>query len=402
MILEGVRVIDWGILHAGPGCASMLGDLGADVIKVEERGVGDPVRGQSGSRGVKLKLPGGRHAFFEDWNRNKRGIALDLKKPRGRDIMYRLVQKSDVFVTNFRNDAINRLKMDYETLRKYNDRLIYGHTSAFGERGPDAARPGIELMGYASSGIMMASGEEGMPPIQIAPGVGDRAAAIYLCCGVLAALYDRERQGVGQKVITSQMGSLIALQTSSIVAQLLTGEPYPRLKRTESKNPIYNYYKTGDDKWIAFGNSEADRYWPTFCKGLGMPELEHDPRFETAAKRTENCKELIRLFDGVFATRDRDEWLEMFKKAGDSIYSRVNAIADLPTEPQVIENEFIIDYEHPTLGNVKFLGFPIELSRHTSAITRCAPELGQHTEEVLLEYGYTWDDISQLKDEEVI
>lgn len=400
MLLEGIRVIDWTGFLVGPVAGAMLGDLGADVVKVEQMGRGDPLRGLRTFFGVPLGLPYGRHAAFEHHNRNKRGIVIDLESPRGREVVCRLVEKADVFLTNFRPRACAKLGLDYEDLRQRNPKLIYARGSGFGEKGPDSELPSIDLIPQARSGIMMASGEPDMPPIHISTGMADSVTAMMLAYGVVAALLGRERSGVGQMVAVSQLGSMMALQGFLTQLSFFPGLRFPRHDRAAPPSPLYNYYRCQDGKWVALALI-LDRHWATFCQATGLTELERDPRFEDAEKRKQNRQELTSILERVLASKPYPEWEKAFRKA-DLIFGPIQDIADLANDPQVVENEYIIDFDHPYFGKVKYPGFPISLSHTPLSVRMPAPEFGQHTEEVLLENGYTWEEIAELKEQGVI
>lgn len=401
MILEGIRVIDWTQHQAGPYASAMLADLGAEVIHIEERERGDAFRGTRAMFGVPTGLPGGRNVLMEEMNRNKKSLAIDLSKPKGREIIYRLVEKSDVFLTTFRRAEGKSL--DYETLCKHNPRLIYAFGSGFGAKGPDSQAPSFELMALARSGAMLASGEAGQQPIYITGGIGDRTTSIFLAYGIMAALLARERLGIAQQITVSQLGAMIVLQGLSVLAPLLLGKEYERHDRARTRNPLYNWYKCKDSRWLALGMVQPDRYWPTFCKAIGMPELENDPKFANMEKREENCQELISLLDKVFATRTYEEWEQSFKQSGELIFTIVNSMSDLASDPQVLANEYILNWNHPDLGPIKFVGFPVDFSKTPTALRSPAPQFGQHSEEVLIGIlGYTWEEISELREQQVI
>ena len=258
MPLDGIRVIDWTIWQQGPVASAMLGDLGAEVIKIEERETGDPGRGILSASGVDLS--GRPNFYFEANNRNKKGITLDLRKPEAVEIVHRLAEKSDVFVQNCRQGVADRLGLGYEALRERNPKLIYANASGYGPEGPDSGEPSFDVVGLARSGIMLAAGEPDMPPLAIAGGVADQMGAIMLAYGVLAALIARERHGVGQVVDASHLGSMAMLQGLSLSAQLMMGFALPRQPRSRAGNPLWNHYRCADDKWIAVAMLQPDRY----------------------------------------------------------------------------------------------------------------------------------------------
>lgn len=401
MPLEGIRVIDWTIFQQGPVASAMLGDLGAEVIKIEEREGGDPGRGVIKISGI--DLADRPNFYFEANNRNKKSITLDLKKPAAREIVYQLVAKSDVFVQNFRLGVAARLGLDYATLRPHNPRLIYASATGYGPEGPDAADPAFDQMGLARSGIMMAAGEPDMPPLQIGGGIADQMGAVVLAYGVLAALLARERHGVGQEVDASHLGSMLMLQGLSLSARLMMGFAFPRVARKHASNPLWNHYRCADDKWVCLGMIQPGRYWAGFCRALGRPELADDARFTDLRTLAANASAAIEIFDEVFASKPRDEWLRRLRAGGDFIFTVVNSVDDLPDDPQVRANDYIVDFEHPQFGTIQVVGVPVRLRQTPGSVRLPAPEFGQHTEEILSELlGYDWEQIGRLKDQEVI
>lgn len=403
-ILAGVRVLEWGNRLLGPYTAAILGYLGADVIKIEERVSGDPMRRSKTAYEVPMAAPGGRNYMFEALNLNKRGIALDLKQEEGRQIVYRLVNLSDVFITNYRHSAALRLGLDYETLKRHNAQLIYVEASAWGPRGPDADLPGMNMVAQSRSGIMwcgqLGDGEQPVGP----EGVGDQIGAITTAFGVVCALLARDRHGVGQRLCTSLLGSLLWLQNLTLTVQAMTGqEPVRNQERGKVLNPLANFYHTADGKWLRINLTlEADRWWPRFCQAVGIAELEHDPRFHSQDAREKNHKELIAILDHIFQQRPRGEWLEAFKK-WDLAAAPVNSLADVLDDVQVKENNYIVEHPHPVLGPLRYVGFPIEFSHTPAAIKSVAPELGQHTEEVLIEVGgYAQEEVRRLRERGVV
>jgi crotonobetainyl-CoA:carnitine CoA-transferase CaiB-like acyl-CoA transferase len=401
MPLEGYRVLDWTIWQQGPVCSTMLADLGAEVIKIEERVGGDPGRGMLKISGIDL---GDRPNFyFEANNRNKKSITLDLKRPQAREIVYQLVAKSDVFVQNFRKGVAGRLGLDYQTLRRHNERLIYATATGYGPEGPESGAPSFDQLGLARSGIMLAAGEPDMPPLAIAGGIADQMGAIMLAYGVLAALLARERFGVGQEVDASHLGSMTMLQGLSVAARLMMGFAIPRMPRKFQANPLWNHYRCGDDKWICLGMLQPDRYWADFCRALGRPELGGDERFADLRARAANCGEAIAILDEIFATKPRAEWMEILRAGGDFIFCQVNSVDELPDDPQVKANDYVVDFDHPQFGATKVVGIPVRLSRTPGRIRSAAPEFGQHTEEILVELlGYGWEEVGKLREAEVI
>ena len=401
MPLQGIRVIDWTIWQQGPVCSAMLGDLGAEVIKIEEREKGDPGRGMLRMSGVDLSdRP---NFYFEANNRNKKSLTLDLKKPAALEIVYKLIEKSDIFVQNYRFGVATRLGLGYETLRTYNPKLIYASATGYGPEGPDRADPSFDQMGLARSGLMLAAGEPDHPPLQIAGGIADQMGAIMLAYGVITALLARERFGVGQEIDASHLGSMIWLQGLSVAARLMMGFAIPRMPRKYASNPLWNHYCCSDGKWLCLGMLQPDRYWADFVRALGRPELAADERFIDLRVRAANAGAAVEALDAAFAGKPRDEWIRILRASGDFIFTIVNSVDELPNDPQVLANGYVTDFDHPQFGKTQVVGMPLRLSQTPGSVRLPAPEFGQHTEEILTELlGYSWEQIGLLKDGRVI
>jgi len=401
-VLDGIRVLDWTIFQQGPVCTAMLADLGADVIKIEHRVEGDPARGLMKMIGTMLGGDVGRNPYYENNNRGKRCITLDLTKEEGKKILFRLVEKSDVFVHNFRMGVAEKLGLGYETLCKYNPKIIYAHASGWGPKGPDAYNPSADYTGVARSGLMSVAGEPDMPPQMVQAGMADQMGATMTAYGILAALLVRERYGIGQKVDTSLLGSMMHLLGLVVTMSCVAKVPTMRVERKKAGNPLWNHYRCKDDKWVALAHLQPDKFWSNVCKALGIEHLEKDPRFAEMTIRSEHAEELIRILDEVFETRSREEWVSLLKENG-CVYAPVNTIVDLEEDPQALANEYITEFDHPTMGKIREIGFPVTFSETPAAIMREAPEFGQHTEEVLIEVlGYSWEEISKLREAEII
>jgi len=401
MPLDGIRVIDWTIWQQGPVASLMLGDLGADVIKIEERVGGDPGRGVLKAQGLDLRdRP---NFYFEANNRNKRSLTVDLKKPAGVAIVQRLAERADVFVQNFRKGVAARLGLDAATLRAQNPRLVYASASGYGPEGPESGAPSFDYLGLARSGIMYSCGEPDDEPLAIAGGIADQMGAIMLAYGIVTALLARERTGRGQEVDASHLGSMAWLQGLGLSARLMLGRALPRQPRRFATNPLWNHYRCADDLWLALSMLQPDRYWERFCAVLEIPEAAADARFKTMLDRMANAGECIALLDEVFARRPRAEWLRRLAEGGDFIYSIINSVDDLPDDPQMQANGYVTTFEHPAFGPTRVVGIPVRLSDTPGSIRLPAPEFGQHTEEILTEVlGCSWEEIGRLRDDEVI
>jgi crotonobetainyl-CoA:carnitine CoA-transferase CaiB-like acyl-CoA transferase len=400
--LKGIRILDWTIWQQGPFATVMLGDLGAEVIKIEERDKGDPGRGIVAAAGGET-WRGGRNFYFEANNRHKKSIALDLKRPEAREIVHKLAAKSDVFVQNFRKGVATRLGLDYDSLRAHNPRLIYANSSGYGPAGPDSAEPSFDYLGQARSGLMYTHCLKSEEPIYTTGGIADQMGGIMLAYGVLAALLARERYGVGQQVDASHLGSMMALQGLNISMRTIMGMEFARTTREESFNPLWNHYRCGDGKWLALAMLQPDRYWKDLCAAMGLEQVAEDPRYADIKSRGKNAGEIIPIFDRRFAEKTREEWMTILKAGGDFIYCVVNSVTDLPNDTQVKANEYIVDHEIPGLGKTQVLGMPVRLSATPGQPRGHAPELGEHTESLLTELlGYSWDDIARLREANVI
>ncbi len=395
--LTGIRILDASIWQNGPYASVLLSDMGADVIKIESPAGGDPGRGF-----VERGAWGEVSSYYEAMNRNKRSIALDLKHERGRAVFYRLVRDADVVVQNFRVGAAERLGIDYASLVAHNPRIITASATGFGRKGPHATHPVFDILGLARAGTMRAlqypdSGLEYWGAFALA----DQTGALVLAHAITMALLARERFGVGQDVEVSQLGAQMLLQHLGLVRFLTTGAALTPVRRTEAFNPIFTVYECSDGRWLALACLQADRYWHDVCEVLELRELERDPRFETMELRAAHARELVPILDRAFARRSRDAWLEELVTR-DVPCTAVNDYEDLPTDPQVVANEYLTEVDHPVLGKVQEVGVPIKMSATPGRVRHAAPELGQHTEEVLLEHGFGWDDIQSLRSDGVL
>lgn len=398
--LDGIRILEWGIFHAGPGATAILADLGAEVMKIEQPGMGDPIRllSRFGKANVSIK---GRSLFYEGANRHKKNITLNLDTEKGREIAYRLAAKSDVFMTNIRRKGVEKLEMTYPTLREINPRIIYATVSGYGPRGPESQQGAFDFHGQARSGMMYCMGEPDMPPLLLHFGVIDQATAIMASHAILTALFARERTGKGQEVHVSILGSALFLQYFNVMNAMVMGQPVPRHER-RSTDALRNYYQCQDGKWMCITVSYQMSAWEDFCRAIGHPEMAKDPRFETRERRFENCEELIALLDSVFVTRTQEEWHRLFVEHG-IFATRVNSPMDLRYDPQVLENDYLVNFDHPIFGNSLIPGYPIHFSETPADTRGRAPEQGEHTDEILQEIaGYSAAEIRQFRDEGVV
>jgi len=400
--LEGLLVLDWTIWQQGPVCSAMLGDMGARVIKIEQRGSGDPGRYLLGAGGADTSEK--PNWYFEANNRNKESITVDLKKPEGLAVVHALAEKADVFVQNFRKGVAERLGLGYEALKARNERIVYASATGYGPEGPESAEPSFDHLGLARSGIMNAAGEPGMPPLAVAGGIADQMGAVMMAYGVMTALLARERHGMGQEVHASHLGSMAFLQGLSLSMKLMAGFAMPRSFRARAGNALWNHYRCQDDQWIALAMLQPDRYWADFARVIGRPELADDPDYATMAARSQRSEEVVAVLDDAFASAPRAEWVKRLNEdAGDYIFTIVNSVDDLPTDPQVVANGYVTEVDHEQHGPTSMVGIPVGLSETPGSVRTGAPELGQHTEVVLMDVlGWEWERIEQLRAAEAI
>ena len=402
-MLEGIRIIDMGHAVAVPAAGAILADWGAEVIKVEPL-TGEMARGEGRALGVStiMQFSGGSFRWqIELHNRNKKGLAVDLKTEPGREIVYQLVKNYDVFMSNYESEALKKLNMDYPTLSQVNPKLVYALLTGYGTEGPDRNKRGFDAVAsWARSGMQYMIGDPDHPPPLQRPAMFDRVVSVHIVAGISTALLHREMTGEGQELELSLYHSAVWTIAADIQAALM-GQPLPKHDRTRASNPLLNTYRAKDNRWFNLHMPQADVNWPDFCRALDKPDLENDPRFNNMNTREQNSEELIRILDDIFATRTLQDW-EKYLTENNCIYGRVQTPTEVTTDPQAQANDFFMEMEHPVAGPVKLVASPIKFKQNPASVRTPAPETGQHTEEILLELGYSWDDIVRFKDQEVI
>ena len=402
--LAGVKVIELTLWMLGPLAGAMLGDLGADVVKIENPRRPDSGRNLLSNAGFDMTLEDGRSLMFEAMNRNKRGMALDLSTEAGKAVLLELVRDVDVVLENFRPGALDRLGVGYERLKEINPKLIYASASGHGFAGPDAGRPALDPVGQARSGLMWTHGGPQDGPNWHSLALADSMGANMLAYGVVAALAARDRTGVGEKVEVSHMMGSIWLSYWAVAASMLQGiEEWPRFDRRDAANPLFNQYRCGDGEWIFIACVNIERDFPSVCRALDLPGLLDDPRFAIAEGRFAERRALIVELQERFEEEPRSVWLQRLSAEPDLIFDPVQHIRDLPNDPAVIANGYLTEYEHPTLGRKLLPSHPVAFRNHPTKIERPAPELGEHTSEVLKErLGYDDERIAQMMIDGVI
>jgi len=399
--LDGVKIVELAIWAAGPAGGGIMADWGAEVIKVEEPEGGDPFRAFL-STGVGAASTSSINGSFDSDNRNKKSIAVDVRTPAGREIVYRLIESADVFLTNLRPAAIERYEMNYATLKARNPRLVYVWVTGYGPVGPEKERAAFDYAGFwARSGIMATIGEPDAPPPGQRPGMGDHTTSIAVVAATTGALLARERTGVGQEVWVSLYRTGLWVDSMDVQTALLNQQNIPRQSRTQMGNPLFNAYRAKDDKWFQLVNLQSDRHWPGFCQVTGREDLMNDPRFVDAAARRENGPALIAILDEVLATKTRAEWAALFDAAG-VFWAPIQTIEDVINDPQAHANGSFVEVDHPSGQRIQMVATPIDFRSTPAQTLTAAPEVGQHTEEVLLAAGYSWEEMAKLKEQKVI
>ena len=378
--LAGMRVLELAQIMAGPTCGMLLADMGADVIKVEKLPGGDDARDYREPRIDGVSAP------FLVQNRNKRGIALDLKRPRGREILLRLVRNADVLTENYRRGTMEKLGVGYDVLARENPRLVYCAVSGYGREGPWADKGGFDLIAQGFAGLMSITGAPGGPPVKSGSPVADINAGLLAAIGILAAYAHAQKTGQGQFVDTSLMEA--ALQQTYWHAAFHFAEgrsPGPSGSAHVLTAP-YQAFRASDG-WINIGGANQAN-WERIADVLGHREWRDDPRFATNSARMQNLAALTEKISAVLSTRTRDEWIAAFDAAGVPV-GPVHTIGEALTHPQTLARGMVVELAHPQAGPTKALGCPIHFSRTPTQITRAAPLLGEHTRDVLRESGYS-------------
>ena len=378
--LEGLRVIDFTQAMAAPYCTMNLADLGADVIKLEPPGEGEPTR----HLGAVHKR--GHSATFMTMNRGKRDLAVDLKQPEGVVLVKRLVKTADVFVQNYRPGVAERLGLGYAALSEVNPRLIYCAVSGFGGTGPYAPRGGYDLIAQGMSGVISVTGDEDGAPAKSGVPLSDLAAGLFSAYGILCALEYRERTGLGQLVDTSLLEAAMALTVWESTEYWVTGEAPKALGSAHRLSAPYQALKAADGYFTVGANN--DRLFDGFCRAIGRADLREDARFATGAGRRKHRKALILEIEKTTVTEPRAFWLERLDKEGVPA-GPINNYAEALADPQTLARKMVVNLIHPGAGPIKALGVPVKLSDTPGAVDKAAPILGQDTADILVELGYT-------------
>jgi crotonobetainyl-CoA:carnitine CoA-transferase CaiB-like acyl-CoA transferase len=386
--LKGLKVVDLSHIMAGPACSMLLADMGADVIKVERLPDGDD------SRRMVPPTIADESAAFLIMNRNKRGIALDLRAEAGRHVLSRLLKNADVLIENFRRGAMEHMGFGYDAVHALNPKLIYCSISGFGRTGPYADRGGFDLVAQGMTGLMSITGEgPGHPPVKIGAPLTDITAGILACVGILAALHSRESTGEGQMVDTSLFEAGIVHTYWHSAMCFATGRAPGPMGTAHPLNAPYQAFPTSDG-WITVGAANQGN-WLRLIDALGASALREDPRFATNADRMQNLAALTDVLTPFFKPRSSAEWLRRLEQAGVPA-GPVLEISEMHADPQTVARKMVVESVHPTAGEVKAIGLPVKFSDTPGGVRRPAPLFGEHTREVLRENGFSDKEIDQL------
>ena len=407
LALEDIKILEIAGAAAVPMAGRLLADWGADVIHIEHPVKGDALRDVQATAGLASTIGGGATTIalsdipyiMLNYNRGKRSLTLNLAAKQGQDIVHRLLAQTDVFLSNIRPYEMKKWNLEYDTVSKLNPRLIYASLNGYGQKGEERDAPGYDVIAaWARTGaptLVQATG--------FRPAFMDNVAGMCLAYGIMTALYVREKTGIGQQVNTSLFQAGVFQVSYHIAGALVTGknfEDWGVTSREELPNVLALYYQTKDVRTLRLSILQPDLYWSKFCHAIEQDDMEHDPRFKSFEARINNHKELLRILDEVFLSKTLEEWKSRLNEAHIP-WSPVQTLQEVVNDPQARENDFFIPFDHPSFGRIEVIANPVKLSE-TPAKVKMAPEFGQHTEDILLEMGYSWDDISKLKEEKVI
>lgn len=392
MLLKGLKVVEFASYIAAPGAAAILSDWGAEVIKVE-RPEGDPMRNVFGDTKTAVS---GNPTFALD-NRGKRAVVLDTGKPEGRDALARLAAEADIFITNVRPASLKRARLDDETLRAANPRLIYAVVTGYGLEGPDAHLPGFDVTAFWSrSGVARMHAPKGSDPFILRTGVGDHTTSLATVSAILAALYDRERTGQGRLVQTSLLATGTYVVGSDLAVQLSFGRLASNRPRSDPFDPLANFYKSRDERWFVLNPRGGSKDWPVLAKACGKPELTDDPRFGSGRLRKDNNKALVAEFDAAFGALDFAEIARRLDEV-DLVWAPVQTPAEVVADPQVAAAGAFVDVEDGEGGVYRSLAAPARFPGADATQLGPYPSLGQHTAEVLAELGYSEAEVAAMR-----
>ena len=402
--LEGIRVIDLTRILAGPFSTMLMADMGADIIKVEQPGTGDPARGN----GPFLSPEGAESSeqqfstYFMSINRGKRSIAIDLSKPKGREVLLKLAETADVLIENFRPGTMQKLGLDYEVVKARNPRIVMCSVSGFGQSGPYAHRPALDVIVQGMGGMLSITGEPGRGPVRPGASIGDITSALFATIAIQSALLERHNSGEGQYIDISMLDCQVAIMENAFMRYFTLGQTPQRIGTRHPSSTPFQAFQTADGHVVVAIMGGSTDQWPLFCAAIDHVELIDDERYTTGWSRTQHYDELIPVIEEVMLQKTTSEWVELLSDMGVPV-GPVQDIAEVANDPQVNHREMFVELPHPVLGQVKFTGNPIKMSRTPSGPRRVPPQLGEQTSEVLMaDVGLSPEDVAELFNEGVV
>jgi formyl-CoA transferase len=393
--LEGIRVVDLSRIVVGPYCTMVLGDMGADVLKVEIPGIGDETRMWG------PPFTGGESAYYISLNKNKRSLTLDFGKKEGAEILRRLIAISDVLVENYRMGALDKAGFGYDAVKELNPRIIYCSVTGYGPTGPMAHQVGVDVVVAAEAGLIGITGEKDRPPSKVGVAITDILTALFAQGAIANALYHREKTGIGQKLDLSLFESQVATLFNLSQSYLVSGDIPQRWGLAHASIVPYQGFHTKDDAYIMVGVT-SEKMWEKFCQIMGIPEFKSDPRFNENKKRVLNRDQLVPLLEEKIAARDSDDWISAFRAVGIPC-GRVNTMDRVFSHPQIRPRNMVVELDHPTAQKVKLVGVPVKYSETPGSVRLPPPLLGQHTDAILSELlGYSREEIDTFRQKKII
>jgi len=396
--LEGVKVIETASVAAGPMTGRLLADWGADVIHIDHT-----IRKAQMQRMRANQPRANMNYWAQSTGRNKRGMALNLSTERGREIIVKMLEKADILLSNFRPYELEKFRLDYNTLSKINPRIICANLTGFGSKGPDKDAPAYgPIAGDSRGGMLYSLMFPGGNPPQMSGTLVDYLTGLTLACGISTALYSREKTGVGQLVEASLFQTMVFALSGDIANTLATGQDRGTVDRRDVARPLTSPYKTKDGRWIYLWiGMGADQVWPRFCRAIEREDLVADERFSTPAQMSQNYLDLYDILDEVFASKTLEEWRPRLN-AGDFPWSPIQNFIEVTKDPQARANDFFLPLKMPSGETMEVVANPLKFNRIPDRVITPAPEVGQHTDEILIEYGYNAEDIAKFREEGVI
>ena len=389
--LEGLTVLDLTRILSGPFCTMMLADFGADVIKVEQPVTGDPARGngpfltknaEGKQVAAQAQADDAYSSYFMSINRGKRSIAIDLSKPKGRELLLSLAEKADVLVENFRPGTMEKLGLAYEAFQERNPRLVMASISGFGQTGPYAQRPALDVIVQGMGGMLSITGEPGGGPVRPGASIGDITAALFTTVAIQSALLERERSGLGQYIDISMLDCQVSIMENAFMRYFTLGEVPQRMGTRHPSSTPFQAFETSDGHLVVAIMGGSTDQWPLFCAALDLADLIDDERYTTGWGRTQHYDELIPHIKEAMLQKTTAEWVDILAEMGIPV-GPVQDIGEVAQDPQVNQRDMFVELDHPALGPVRFTGNPMKLSRTPSGPTRVPPDLGEHSTELL-------------------